>query len=57
MNECNALSLHVVLAIGYLAPFDIIQSVYQINPVAAFELDKDEANTLRIACLYGVIIY
>ena len=51
MNECNTLSL--AFAMGYLAPLDIIQRMYQINPAAAFALDSNGANALHIACLNG----
>ena len=53
INECNTLTLHIALSRGYLAPLDIIQSLYQITPAAAFDFDNNGANALIIACLTG----
>ena len=50
-DEYNTPSL--ALAVGFLAPLDIIEHMYQINPAAAFETDNSGANVLHIACLNG----
>ena len=38
---------------GYLAPLDIIQRMYETNPSAAFRIDTNGANLLHLACLNG----
>ena len=50
-DEYNTPSL--ALAMGFLPPLDIIQLIYQINPVSMFETDDYGANALQIACLNG----
>jgi hypothetical protein len=43
----------LAIALGFLAPLDIIQRMYQTNPAAAFIIDDCGANPLHIACLNG----
>ena len=39
------------LAMGFMAPLDIIQHLYQSNPASIFETDDYGASVLHIACI------